>query len=515
MTNRALLRAKVLAPEPLGGPEGELVNPFVPIPRWALVALLTVSGLYLLLVTAVALFNASEGNSSMLWVALSTLWLFFWLFYPLIFYRPEYGWCHPLILPTLLTLITLMPRNAGLFMNGMSEHAMLADWYPEELNMLLAYGHCVNSVALMAAYAGYFWGPRLRVPRVMVATTAPQRLYFVLLCALGVSVFAFYSYTQVFGGLQNHLKSLAYGMAQRIELAEGVDGIGQYTVLMSMAAVAALIWVCAQPAAFRNPVFWLVSTVALLMAYLSDGKRSSMIYPAMLMMLCWMLRHRHVPYLRLALVGVGAFFLLGVLGVFRTSNWVDPSELNVTTVRETSLAEIAVQTMEELTRRASSDSTFFPILAKVPREEELLYGRTYLEWGLRFIPREWWPDKPRGVDVQANLTFYGGEWGLPPGAVGEAYWNFHLPGVLVVFFLLGVFKRWLANLLSAYPRAPAIMVIYMICLFYFDGSQNGFRIWLYSMVPALVILWLGGMIRLPGVPARVISPLVRPRSHAA
>jgi hypothetical protein len=99
------------------------------------------------------------------------------------------------------------------------------------------------------------------------------------------------------------------------------------------------------------------------------------------------------------------------------------------------------------------------------------------------------------VDVQANRAFYGADWGLPPGAVGEAYWNFHVPGVLVVFFLFGVFKRWLANLVIHYPEAPGIMAIYMISLFYFDPSQNGFQAWLYAVVPALLMIRLGGLVK--------------------
>ena len=474
----------------------EAVNPFVPMPRWAILSVLLFGAFYTLIVCSAALNNVRESGDSMVWVALSTVWLLCWVFYPFIAYKPTYGWCHPLILPALLSIINLLPRSTSLFMNGLTDHSMLPGWSQDELNMLYAYGNCVNSLALMATYAGFLMGPRFGVPSLQPPTSPRKRLYTVLLLFLGISIVAFIYYTQIYGGLFSHIKSLAFGMVKRIELAEDVDGIGHYTALMNMATIAAIVWVCAQAGALRNPFFWLLATSSLVLAYLCDGKRSSFIYPAILILLCWMLRNRKVPYLRLAVVGTTAFFLIGLLGLVRSSNWTDMNNLNLDAFHETSVAEMGTRSLDELALRSGSQSTFFAILAKVPQEEEMLYGKTYLEWGLRFVPRQFWPEKPRGVDVQANQTFYGSDWGLPAGAVGEAYWNFHLPGVLVVFFLMGIFKRWLGDLLLRYPAAPAIMVIYMISLFYFDASQNGFKNWLYAIIPALCMLALGGLLGL-------------------
>lgn len=488
-----------IEPEDEDEPESaqpEAANPFVPMPRWAILSVLLFGAFYTLVVCSAALNNVRESGDSMVWVALSTVWLLIWIFYPFIAYKPTYGWCHPLILPALLSIINLLPRSTGLFMNGLEEHSMLPGWSQHELNMLYAYGNCVNSLALMATYAGFLMGPRFGVPALQPPTIPRKRLYTVLLFFLGISVVTFLYYAHLYGGLNSHIKSLAFGMAKRIEMAGDVDGIGHYTALMNMATIAAIIWVCAQPGALRNPVFWILAASSLVLAYLCDGKRSSFIYPAILILLCWMLRNRKVPYLRLALVGITAFFLIGLLGLVRSSNWADMNTLNLDAFHETSISEMGTKSLEEMAKRSGSESTFFAILAKVPQEEEMLYGKTYLEWGLRFVPRQLWPEKPRGVDVQANQLFYGADWGLPPGAVGEAYWNFHLPGVLLIFFLMGVFKRWLADLLLNYPTAPSIMVFYMISLFYFDPSQNGFKIWLYAIIPALSMLALGGLLGL-------------------
>ena len=262
--------------------------------------------------------------------------------------------------------------------------------------MIFAYGNFINSLALISLYFGFASGPRLPVPRLNAPPAASSRLYFVLLIFLGISVAAFVLYIHLYGGMSSYAKSLAYGMAKKIELADDVDGIGPYAVTTKMATIVAVVWVCAQAAAFRSPIFWVLGLSALTMAYMSEGKRSGMIFPAILILLCWMLRNRQVPYLRLAVAAVTTVLLFGVLAMLRSTNWADTQHLNLSALQETSLAEMASASREELVLRSGAGSSFFAIIARVPKEKKLLLGKTYLEWSLRFLPREFWPDKPRG-----------------------------------------------------------------------------------------------------------------------
>jgi membrane protein YdbS with pleckstrin-like domain len=59
------------------------------------------------------------------------------------------------------------------------------------------------------------------------------------------------------------------------------------------------------------------------------------------------------------------------------------------------------------------------------------------------------------------------------------------------------------------------MAIYMITLFYFEPSQNGFRLWIYAIVPALIMIRLGGLIRGRRQVERTFTPRIRPQTHAA
>ena len=504
----------IVEPSPVKGTTGDSAdgNPFVSIPRPVVLTILMLGAFYTLAVVVMGLSNAGQSRTSMLWVTLSSAWLICWTFYPFIRFKPDYGWCHPLIIAALLGIVNMVMRSTGLFVNGLEDHIMLPDKWPEELDMIFAYGNIVTSLALIATYLGFSRGPRFPLPSMRPPTVTPRRLYLVLLACFGISLVAVYFYSKIYGGFYSCLKSLAFGMAKKIEFADDdVDGIGQYVVLMRMATVVVVVWVCSRANAFRSPVFWGITLAALGMAYLSEGKRSHMIYPALLILLCWMMRNRKVPYLRLAAMGVVAFVLIGFLGIFRGSNWSHSEAVDFSVVRDTSLKEMSSQSQDELVKRVGSESTFYPILAKVPGKEPLLYGKTYLGWAMRFVPREMWPDKPRGVDVLANETFFGGNWGMPAGPVGEAYWNFHLPGVLIIFFLFGMFKRWFVDLLRRYPDAPGIMAIYMLSIFYFDASENGFRAWLYAILPVLPMLWMGGLLhQKQTTPRRVRVGLPRP-----
>src|SRR6266487_1805158 len=76
----------------------EEFNPFVPMSTGAISLVLFLGGAYALVVCSMALFHWSGAGISMIGVALSSAWLIFWTLYPLIAYKPAYGWCHPLIL---------------------------------------------------------------------------------------------------------------------------------------------------------------------------------------------------------------------------------------------------------------------------------------------------------------------------------------------------------------------------------------------------------------------------------
>lgn len=79
--------------------------------------------------------------------------------------------------------------------------------------------------------------------------------------------------------------------------------------------------------------------------------------------------------------------------------------------------------------------------------------------------------------------------GMLSRAVGEAYWNFGVPGVAIAFFLFGIFTRRLANSFRAYADQPAAIVLYLITLFLLaEPSGLSIIVWLILLVPAAAFL---------------------------
>lgn len=481
-------------------PEVAQENPFVEVPPLARNLVLAVIAIYALVVTVVPMLRAPAEGSGYFAVGLSNLVYLFAMALPVLFWRKEYGWAHPLVFAALYTLFRTVMRKTGLLMGGMTEHMMLPNLDGESLNYLFAYGNVVQAIAAAALFVGYHCGPRWR--GISVRSTEPdlRSLAPTIACALLLSVAAFFLYVRCFGDFNTHLLNLSRGSGAKLGMDSDAEGFGQYIFFIKMGAVAGLIVLARQAGALRNPLVWAVCLYSAVIGYMVDGKRSAMINCALLLGVVWILRNRRVPYVRVALLGVICFFLLGVLGLYRWANWSRTDSVSLDFLSELNAQTLTESTFDEMSSRAGEASTFYPVLARVPGEVDMLWGKTYLEWGANFIPRALWPDKPRGVDVQAARAFFDVEWGMPASTVGEAYWNFLLPGVIGVFFAYGSFLRWLGAMVLKNPGSTVAITFYAIALFYFEPSQNGFRACVYALAPAALLFALAGYFRRPPAP---------------
>jgi hypothetical protein len=137
----------------------------------------------------------------------------------------------------------------------------------------------------------------------------------------------------------------------------------------------------------------------------------------------------------------------------------------------------------------------FPILALVPHEVDFLYGSSYLAVLTLPIPKALWAEKPGLIPGLVGQTFYGADIGMPPGPIGEAYWNFGIPGVLIAFFIFGILCKWLAATFCQYATEPVAISLYVMTLFLLsEPSGLSAVLWLTSLVPALLFLFSVGAI---------------------
>ena len=204
---------------------------------------------------------------------------------------------------------------------------------------------------------------------------------------------------------------------------------------------------------------------------------------------------RRVPVFRLLLLGVALLVIFSLLLVVRgaASGATDLSEVS-TAVSQNADTSVSAG-LEELSYRLGGYSSVYPILYYVPDQSPLLWGSSYLLILGRPIPRIIWPTKPRGTDFMAGLVFFGSPWGVPPGAVGEAYWNFYIPGVIGVFFLFGIFLRWLAKLYVKYRQHGVMALFYAYTIFIFTPDENTITIWMQGLIPILIFCLGAGILR--------------------
>lgn len=469
--------------------------------------------LYGLFLTITPLFANPSTLEVRLIVGLSNGFYILCLALPLFFYRSSYGWLHPLVYAPLYAVPFLLLQKTGTFIRGLSYNIGLPGFNPDEVQTVFAYGNFLSGIASLAIIAGFHLN--LKIPLYKInSCEKPSRAWpLIVVCATVISGVAMVLFARKFGGGLDFILSLTKGAdSKHTLLLEDMAGMGQYTVPMRLASLCAVILLCWNAKFMKKPWFWALSFSGLWLNYLNTGKRASILLTLFKYGLAFMLRARRMPYFAVLMIGIVSFFTVGILGMFRWHNQKN-TQVDFGFLKGKGLGDVTSITMAELQRRGGEAFLFYAVIGRVPEDVGFLYGKSYLENIYRFIPRYFWPDKPRGIGVQANATFVGGYWGMPVGSVGEAYWNGHIPGVILVYMLAGIVMRYFARLLLANPRSTAIFVLYIYCGLNFDFGQNELRRWLHDLIPAVLLLWILGFLRFGG-PARQIMKGPFPRGHA-
>ena len=479
------------------------VNPFVPIPQAYRILLLGYFAVYLILIPTVTYVStdAVVPYSGARYALLMVYHLL--LFVPIIFYRPSYGLLHPLVFPLLLGIVKVVAKSfdsllaflntTPLFLEVNTAAAKpLRGLSQGEISELEIYVQLLEILAISGMYLGYFYGPAIRSFR--LPTMRSRNLPWVVGPAIVLSVMGTLLYLQSKGGITAHFTSFAMGRKSAV----GDEGF--IHVAMGVGFTATLVWLACRKHAYRNPLFWAAVVLTVPIQFLLRGSRSTIVYSAILLFLVHMLRTRKLPTVRIALVGFVGLMLIGVLGEVRKSsfggntvNWSILTNLSVDYAVEAYNKEITFRTGQQ---------PELAVMARAVEDEGLLWGKTYLGGILFFVPRALWPDKPHSIGYYTGTLLYNSRGGIPPSSVMEAYWNFHVPGVLVVFFLFGTCLQWFGRLLVANADNPAFYVIYVILVFYFGPSYLALVTSFQQLGLALLVLWL----------ARLIPPVVQVNS---
>ena len=108
------------------------------------------------------------------------------------------------------------------------------------------------------------------------------------------------------------------------------------------------------------------------------------------------------------------------------------------------------------------------IIDYVDASQDYKFGQTLVQFIWAAVPRGMWTSKPVNLDTYIGEKVYGAETygasAVPPGFFAEMYMNFWYGGIVLGAFLLGMFMKYLANLLAGNRHNVNFIVCYVVTL---------------------------------------------------
>ena len=333
------------------------------------------------------------------------------------------------------------------------------------------YGSIIVSTALFMLVLGYL----LRFPRTTVELLYfprvkdinGRRLQFVLLIFFVISMIGFAGFAAKGGISLSSLTSLSqkrFG-SFREEGAERMHNV--LYLFMRMAGFSkfivyfGLVWLIHRKKSFFSYTGLLVFIAALQTITLGFAINSRAGVALLLLdccVLCYFLMRQFDARLIFGAGLIGIVLMMVMLAA--RSKLVDESA-------ETPLAGLVKKTL--CGRQFMDIAKISHIIDGVPRKMEYRNGEMLYNWLAGPVPTKYWPDKPmwasQGVKLNQKIFNYKGTVsGCPPGIMGELYWNFGLPGLLIGMFLLGIIYRQMYSVFHPNRHSPAAILIYTMVL---------------------------------------------------
>jgi hypothetical protein len=249
----------------------------------------------------------------------------------------------------------------------------------------------------------------------------------------------------------------------RIRQIEETQLFGVSVVIVNF-AMFAMLCLIAVARTFTHFILLIVCAPAVFfMKYTIAGSRSSMVFALILSLIVHSMATRRIRWLWYLIGGVTAITAIGGLGEIRRGTWKGSEGLS-STLSSITATDSFLGGVTELEQRGSFLNPVYPIMARVPDDVPYLLGTSYLTLVTAPIPRALWLGKPRSTGALVGQTFFDSDAGMPPGPIGEALWNFGLPGVVLVYILFGAFHRYIFAWFNNSPNTPLCIVIYSLTL---------------------------------------------------
>jgi oligosaccharide repeat unit polymerase len=283
----------------------------------------------------------------------------------------------------------------------------------------------------------------------------PKKLWKGIFVITGISLVSFATYVHINDGLTNLLV-----FSKRRELASGLHYL-RYTTQWLQLVPLLLLAIDVQHE-HRLSIWTWISLSLSSIIILAFGGRGPVILGWLLFTVAYhFLRHRvrvrHLVILMLIIAVFSAAFL-----EVRTSTFGGLSP-DFTSAENSVALPYAIE--QFLLSRLAFD-VFATLIAIMPQEFDFQLGKTYLNIFAAPIPRSLWPDKPI-IDeggIVGKAIFGDEYYGIPPGNAGLFYLNFHIPGIVVGFFILGLLHRTLYQYLLNSSNRVKSTLLYSVML---------------------------------------------------
>lgn len=410
--------------------------------------------------------------------------------------RHPLGILHPLLLAVVVwPLVTRMPQIieqfggwggilAGIpvetpYYVGLRSHDASTVW------TATAKYNGLQILAILSTYLG-FWlfstnRNLVRHPTLPINTVA-LRTVLIGLFALSMLILVAYLYAR--GGLINHLTSLGRGRSREL------TGLGPIVVAIHLATIAIYLWIAARPGDIKSPLFLFCLITATASEFVKDGSRGSALMVPAIAGLIWAVRRQKVPWKVGLLLLPVMFVSIGLLGAIRTSSWRGSSADEAWS--NTGWSESFTLAQQEVAKRRVVSANVTIVERGFQVTGGALLGTSYVPALTAFIPRAIWQEKPRGTgSLYAQLFLGAGSdgRGVPVDPQVEMYWNFRLPGVIILSMLYGALIRQVYGVYWRRYPSPFIIVLYVLFITQFDFGTKRLIEFQQTMALLLVVLF--------------------------
>lgn len=402
----------------------------------------------------------------------------------LIFVMPGFrpGIFHPVVFYVLwIGVKGLLMGQAAVAASGIDSHNS-ALVYGSGLNSVLALSFLLEALALLSLYVGYAVAPRVQVPTLkpfVAQGLGWKSVFWIAVSGIGVIMMLRHA-----GSVEMLL--FQRGIASTDRIAANIGG--HWVWLAGIATIVPTFWLACDEDAYKRPLFWGVVASAMAFKFLTTGSRSGTALVLIFIFFVWSLQKRRVSYLSLLAVALALLVLVGLLGEFRTATQQSRTKVLDDLALQGDFVDSAGATLQEMGNRYGVNSGQIAILAIVPEQVPHLWGESYLSMPFVFVPSVVYENKPRaGGKLVSDLIYNRPLTGIPPGAVGEAFWNFSYAGVIFVFALYGVMLRFVASMYVKNSKNPLIVSATILVFVQLEPQSFLFYSFMQALVPLLAI----------------------------